>query len=233
MEALINNMSLWLEGMPPILTFFIILFLIFTVLFRNTISGMLKKMSFKDISFFKKREEPIKVLKDHDIFNVIERVRNEVKHARFYTDAKYDSAKTKMFHDFMTFKLDVIRVNFKEFLKNLPETDNMDGFKAEILKLMNKTVAEYIKATEDHFISKGIDKEATDYVIELFEEWRKPTIIALVHRVDCIFASSFHVGKFEKLLGTLEVFSMAIDLITRDGVSAFEEMNGRFKDLKY
>jgi len=233
MEVLINNMSLWLEGMPPILTFFIIIFLIVVLAFKKTLAGMLKKISFKDISFFKKKEEPIKILKDHDIFNVIERVRIDVKHAKFETNGEYDSAKTKMFHDFMGFKLDVIRKNFKAFLKDLPETDNMDGFKAEILKLMNATVAEYIKTTEDHFISKGINKEATDYVIELFEEWRKPTITALVHRVDCIFASGFHVGKFEKLLGTLEVFSMAIDLITRDGIASFEEMNGRFKNLKY
>jgi hypothetical protein len=67
----------------------------------------------------------------------------------------------------------------------------------------------------------------------LFEKWRSETLDSVTHRINSIFASTSHTGKFEKILGSLEAFSIAIDLIPKDGVAAFEEMNGRFKTLEY
>ena len=233
-ESLITEFGSWIEGMPPFLNFIIIIFLITVTLFRTAITTSIKKINWEKFQFFKKnKKESIDMLIDHDIFNTIERVRSEVKNQKFYTHGDYDSTKTKMFHTFMENKLDIIRKRFKNFLNNIPETKSMDGLKSELLKTMRVTIEEYTKKTEKDFIDRGVPKESSDYIIALFEEWRKPTIKALNHRIDNVFASDFHKGKFEKLLGSLEILSMAIDLIPRDGVSAFKEMNGKFKNLEF
>ena len=234
METLISEIGSWMINLPSIAVFTIIMTLIFFVFFKETLNSKLKKINFSSLNIFSRsNDHKIPLLIDHDIFNVIERVRQITKHTSFDTHGEYDAAKSKMFHDFMDFKLDIIHTSFKKYLKKIPKDISMDALKNSIFIMAGDIVEDYLHKTEEHFLKKGITPEDTDYVLMLFEQWRAETIDSVSYRINSIFASTAHPGKFEKLLGALEAFSMAIDLIPKDGIASFEEMNGKFKDLEY
>jgi hypothetical protein len=76
------------------------------------------------------------------------------------------------------------------------------------------------------------DKDAI-YVVDLFEKWRIETRESINSRVNSLFASSFYPTNFDRLLAVLELVSVSISLIPKDGVRSFEDMNGKFKNLNY
>ena len=220
------------EGMHWIGVFFILIFLIFSYFFGKTIS--LKMKETKGFNFFKTNsDKKIPLLLEHDIFNTIDRARQKVKYTSFDTKGEYDETKSLMFRDFMNFKLDAIDNNFVFFLKNIPKDISIDALRNDFFEMTQNVVKEYLAKTKEHFLEKDIPIEDVNYVLMLFEKWRLETIESVGHRVTSIFGSDIHSGKFEKLLGSLEAFSIAIDLIPKDGVSAFDEMNGRFRLVKY
>jgi len=234
MEDIIKNVNQWMTTLPPLAIFLIILILIFFTVFGKTLNS---KLSSLDISSFfpfkKKKKKQLKSLINNDIFNTIDRVRSITKHTTFENHGKIDNNKSLMFQDFMTFKLDAVENQFRSFLENIQEDINVDALKSDIFNLANNIVEEYISNTKEHFYGKGIGHEDCEYIVDLFEKWRFETIDSVAYRVNSIFASTSHTGKFEKLLGSLEAFSIAIHLIPKDGIASFEEMNGRFKDLNY
>jgi len=233
-SSLIKEIGSWMVGLPPLAVFIIIVLLIGLVFFGKTLN---KKLSGFDLSritiFSRNNDHRIPSLIDHDIFNTIERIRSTIKHTTFDTHSKYDKTKSLMFHDFMEFKLDVVQEMFTEYITTLPKDVSFNALKNGLFILSGDIVEEYLKRTEEHFLRKGVSPEDTNYVLMLFEQWRAETLESVGYRINSVFASTLHVGKFEKLLGSLEAFSIAIDLIPKDGIAAFAEMNGRFKDLKY
>tara|TARA_R110002050_G_scaffold18260_12_gene53486 strand:- start:5543 stop:6247 length:705 start_codon:yes stop_codon:yes gene_type:complete len=173
-----------------------------------------------------------KKLVKHDVFQVIEIVRKECKIQNFYTDKSYDETKTRMFRDFMNFKLDSIRDHFILMVNESGKCESPQELKVLILKTMRYITEEYMLNTKNHFLSKGIKLKDANYVIDVFESWRLPTIKILGDRVNSIFSSDYHNNNYQRLLASLEIISVAIDLIPRDGVASFEEINGKFKKLK-
>lgn len=236
MEKIFENLGTWMEGMTPFMTFVTVLWIVTIFIFRKTLSAKIKNFDIKKIRFLRNRKELKKIylLKDHDLFNVIEKVRSEVKFKKFYTSGEYDSTKTKMFTDFMNSYLDAIRSSTKTFLEDTSHASkNPDELKTSVLILLNKAEEICAEETRKHFLAKSIQIEDADYIIRLFEVWRNETSKAVFSRINGIFSSAFHFDNFEKLLGCMEVMSMSIDLIPKDGVESFEKMNGRFKNLKY
>lgn len=220
-----SELSSWLLNLTPIMSFVVIVLYIF----RKPIGSKINEIKIQR----KKNSDEIKTLIYHDIFNVISNVRKEVKRTKFETEGTYDEAKTLMFRDFMEFKLLCIYGGYKTYLKGLKKDVKSDALKTSMLKMINSLVEDYTEQTYTHFLRKGIPSSDADYVIELFEKWRFETIKSLSNRINGIFASDFHSGAFEQLLACLEVTSMAIELIPKDGIASFDEMNGRFLKLKY
>ena len=180
----------------------------------------------------------IKELINHDLFNVVNQTRSSVKNVKFYSPnefyiSEFDSSKSKMFQDFMNFKLNSIESRFKIFLNDVDLLQSNDGFKNSIFTLLNEVVEDYLHDTERHFLEKGVPYKDTKFILELFEKWREETINGLIYRINSIFASDSYGGKYEKLLGTLEVVSYAVYLVLKDGINSFEEVNGKFKNLEY
>lgn len=236
MSSLFEHIGDWMIGLSPLMSFLIILWIATIVVFRKAFADRVKKFDFRKINIFKKRKElkEIELLKDHDLFNVIERVRSEVKLKKFYTSGEYDRVKTKMFIDFMEFYLTATRDSYKEFLKNQELTNySTDELKTHVFTLLNESRKSSAKQTMAHFLHKGVSIEDNHYIINLFEQWRHETHQAVEARISGIFSSDFHFDNFEKLLACLEILSMSIDLIPKDGKESFEKMNGRFKDLSY
>lgn len=172
-------------------------------------------------------------LHHHSLFNVTDDVAVKIKFVKFYfDDGNVDEVKSKMFVDFMNIKIIHIKACFHQLINDAQEPMGMDAFKDLIIKAIRKTVEAYIKETRELFLSKGISLEDAEYVINLFEKWRLETIESLQDGIGRIFSSQYHHSKFEKLLCVLELVSIAVDLIPKDGIAAFEDMNGRFKNIK-
>lgn len=172
-----------------------------------------------------------KQLVKHDIFQVIEIVRKECSIHNFYTDKSFDQTKTKMFRDFMNFKLDSIRDHFVLMINESGKCESEQELKVLILKTLRFITDEYISNTRQHFSKKGIKIKDANYVIDVFESWRLPTIKTVGERINSIFSSRYHKTNYQRLLASLEVISVAIDLIPRDGVASFDEINGKFKKI--
>ena len=82
-------------------------------------------------------------------------------------------------------------------------------------------------------MSKGILPSDVDYIIEIFEKFRYDVVVSFQHRVDSIFASSYHRTRFDKLLACYDMFAMGLDLLPRDMQTTFESLNGKFKEIQY
>ena len=215
-----------ITSLPTIMIFILVIIYIF----KTPISYRIK--TFKLVKK-QKNNETLSKLVNHDIFNVIEQVRYDIKRVIFLTHGTIDNNKTRIFCDFMNFKLDSVRNNFIDFLSKVDKQTDKDELKKELLDMLSDTVEEYTDHTRIHFLNKGLSVEDCDYIILLFEKWRYDTIKSLVSRINNIFASDFHSNNFERLLASFEVASMAIELIPKDGVNSFEEINGRFKEIIY
>ena len=182
---------------------------------------------------YKESPKNLRSLKHHDIFKTIERVRRICSKHRFYCAREYDATKSQMFSDFMDFKLNAIKSNFKKLIDKAPDAVDNDHLKDMCFEAVGDSITEYIEATRVHFVKKGISYKDADYVVDLFERWRLETVISVQNRINSVFASKYHQNKFQNLLAVLELISMAIDLIPKDGIAAFNSFNGKFKSIKY
>lgn len=182
---------------------------------------------------WKSERDKIKGLKYHDIFRTIERVRIVTNKTKFYHREGLDVTKSAMFKDFMSFKLDAIKYHFNILIQKASEAKDNDHLKALCFDAVTEATQEYLHKTKAHFLEKGISVKDADYVIDLFERWRLETITSVQHRINSVFSSKFHTNRYENLLAVLELISMAIDLIPKDGIGAFESFNGKFKNIEY
>ena len=204
-------------------------------LFKEKCVGLLSEIkdSISNVLFKNRIEQRILSLHDHDMFGLIEQVRLECKHTKFYTSKKFDATKSEMFVDFMNFKLDSIAKGFGDLIDRTNSIENNTELKREIGRTMGKIITEYTEETRIHFYKKGIPVKDADMAVDTFERWRMGTVQTVEGRVSSIFSSNFHKTKYENLLAVFEVVSMAIALIPKDGVGAFNAINGKFKDLQY
>lgn len=211
--------------------------IIFTILafFKNKIREFLLKVlnSFHLSLRWKSERDHIKGLKYHDIFRTIERVRIITNKHKFYHRDGIDTTKSAMFRDFMSFKLDAINTHFEILIQKAATANDNDHLKALCFDAVTETTTEYLHKTKAHFLESGISVKDADYVIDLFERWRLETINSVQYRINSVFSSKFHKNKYENLLAVLELISMAIDLIPKDGIGAFDSFNGKFKNIEY
>ena len=184
-------------------------------------------------SIIYRQNNKIRLLQYHNMFQVIEEVRNQLKHQKFYCDKELDSTKTAMFVDFMNFKLDAVRDSFLNLIEKAETSKDNDMLKNQVFDAIYGSIEIYTKQTEIHFVRKGVPYDDAVYTVELFERWRLDTVGAIGKQISSIFSSNYHKTKFENLLAILEIISIAIALIPKDGVSAFNSMNGKFMQIKY
>lgn len=229
MEKVFNNIAAY--GLSPWMILLLLLILGVIWILKDTIGDLIKKIFEKKTTTAPTRK--IADLKNHDIFNTCERIKHEIKFTKFYTHGTFDAVKTKMCVDFTTFKANVCLKRFREFLDNNLESLSYDELKSEILREMGDVHAEYIAATRTLWLSKGITTADVDYIIEIFEKFRYDVVVSFQHRVDSIFASSYHRTRFDKILACYDMFAMGLDLLPRDMQTTFEALNGKFKEIQY
>lgn len=182
----------------------------------------------------KVKKSVIQDLKNHDIFNTMVRVRNEVANLKFYTHGEYDKVKTRMCYDFAKHKTLKCSSRMSQLImtKNI-DSMGRDEFKKLILDEQNNMHNEYIRAIRIEWDLKGVEPKDVDYVIHLFEKFRYDVIASFENRINSIFGSSYNKNNFALMLAVLEMWAMGIDLLPRDMQTTFESLNGKFKDIKY
>jgi hypothetical protein len=181
-----------------------------------------------------KKDRKVAELKNHDIFNTMIRVRNEVANMKFFTHGEYDKVKTRMCYDFTKNKTIKCAARIEEMLDtNGIDSISRDELKRIILGEQEQMHIDYIRAVRIEWDLKGIDPRDVDYVIHLFEKFRYDVIVSFEHRINSIFGSSYNKDNFALMLAVLEMWAMGIDLLPRDMLTTFESLNGKFKDIKY
>jgi len=211
-------------NLPPYLLFIVIVLGILTYYFHKDISKLINR---------KEVEEDIKSLKSHDIFNTLERVKQDVSHMKFYSHGKYDETKSRMSSDFVKFKCNVCTDSFVELLdKDLHKLSSQE-LKTIILSEMWKMHNNYIKQIKSHWLDRGIELKDVDYVVELFERFRNDVVISFQHRIDSIFSCEYYNTNFKKILASYDCFAFGIDLLPKDLQTTFENINGRFTNINY
>lgn len=189
--------------------------------------------SLKSVIFRRRMAKKILRLKYHNMFRVIENTRAKVKYQKFYNYKKFDVTKSQMFVDFMNFKLDTIAKEFQKLIIDASKSVDNDMLKDKVYDTMQRTVNVYIEKTRMHFIMNGVPYDDADEIIKLFEKWREETISVISSEVSHIFASNYHESRYENLLAVLGAISIAIALIPKDGIAAFNAINGKFMEIKY
>jgi len=235
MEDLINSFINKFGNLSSVQTLIFMVFAILAFILKDSIKELFLLIKWPSWSFFKKseKEQDILSLRAHDIFNTLQRVRQDVSHMKFYSHGVFDANKTKMCSDFATFKCNVCTDKFLEFLEKDFTKINSDELKQLILKEMWGMHTEYIQQIRVFWLQKGIKSEDVDYVIELFERFRYDVVMSFQNRIDGIFASSYHKSNFEKILACYEMYAMGIDLLPKDMQTTFEALNGRFATIEY
>lgn len=238
MESIIESFNNKLSVLTPFYTFLFMTIVSLVVIFNKNITTWFKSIKWKNVLTFQKRSEEewkIEDLNSHDIFNVIEEVRNHVKFHKF----EDDEVKTKIFRDFIDIMLNEIKSNFKRLIPQVSAMNTRgtkltrDELKQLVLKTLVITVESYCVKGKKFLIEKGMSEKDAIYVVDLFEKWRIETRESINSRVNSLFASSFYPTNFDRLLAVLELVSVSISLIPKDGVRSFEDMNGKFKNLIY
>ena len=221
-------------GNPYLLSFVLIICLI-PVLFKTRIIRCVRSI-FNSLALINgyTNYRKINTLKHHDIFNALDRVVYEVKVQRYYTEKEYDAVKTRMCYDFTKNKSVVCGEFMKEFVGR-KDVDKMkvDSLKNAIIDLQNDMHAEYIDRTSRLWLSKGIKEDDVRHVVHLFEKFRYDVVSSFSHRIEAIFGSSFQVNNYERVLAIFDMWAMGIDLLPKDMQTTFENLNGKFKNIKY
>lgn len=227
METLLKELSnLNLSGWMIFILLFVSIIFYF---FKKPLSELIKKISFKKAP----KENQVKDLINHDLFNTLSRVKLEVKNMKFYTHGKYDANKTRMCYDFTRFKSDVCYERFQEILDEDLLATSPDALKRKILTEISSVHEDYVTKTTNFWLEKGISKEDVDYIIELFERFRFDVIQSFHNRIEAIFSASYHNTNFKKILACYDMFAMGVDLLPKDMQTTFEALNGRFTNISY
>ena len=108
-----------------------------------------------------------------------------------------------------------------------------DRLKKTIMDLQVKMHEDYVEEIRKVWISRKIKPEDVEYVIDLFEKFRYDVVNSFEHRINSIFASANYTNNFMLTLAIFEMWAMGIDLLPRDMQTTFENLNGKFKDIKY
>lgn len=212
-------------NLPPYLLFTVIVLGILTYYFHKDISKLITRKWSK--------ENNIKDLKSHNLFSTLNRVKQEAMFLKFYTHGKYDETKSRMSSDFVKFKCNVCTDSFVELLdKDLNKLSSQE-LKSIILSEMWSMHNEYVKQIKAHWLDRGIELKDVDYVVQLFETFRNDVVISFQHRIEAIFSCEYYDTNFKKILATYDCFAFGIDLLPKDLQTTFENINGKFYNIKY
>ena len=215
------------SGLPPLLLFILFIIIAVFYFFGKNINLYIKSR------IGNKQRAEIKDLKSHDIFNTLQRVKQEVYFLKFYTHGNFDATKTAMCQDFVKYKCEICDEHFEKFAEKDFSLVGMDQLKSMMLDTMYAMHSDYIKATKNHWLNRGISKEDADFVILLFEKFRHDVVLSFQHRIDAIFACEHYDTKFKKILACYDMFAFGIDLLPKDLQTTFEAVNGRFAQINY
>jgi len=235
MQDFINSFVNKFGNLSSIQTLIFMVFAILAFILKDSIKEAFALIKWPSWTFLKRKEkeQDIKSLKSHDLFNTLQRVKQDVSHMRFFSHGAFDANKSKMCSDFTNFKCNVCSERFLLFLDNDFSKVSSDELKQIMMSEMYSMHNEYIQQIRNFWLGKGIKNEDVDYIIELFETFRYDVVVSFQNRINGIFASSYHQNNFEKILACYEMYSMGVDLLPKDMQTTFEALNGKFAKVDY
>lgn len=213
----------------PFLLSVVLMLAVFFLTFKSEISEKLFNKKKKKVIIKRK----ISDLRNHDVFNTLKRIKLDVANMKFYTHKKFDRTKTLMCEDFTNTKSDVCGKYMIELLDYGIENMDRDKLKRTIVDLQIIMHEEYVNKIRNIWLAKKIETEDVEYIISLFEKFRYDVVNSFEHRINSIFGSANYKNNFALTLAVFEMWAMGIDLLPRDMQTTFENLNGKFHEIKY
>ncbi|OWP87769.1 hypothetical protein BWK60_01915 [Flavobacterium covae] len=217
LSNVLNNLAHWE-------LFIIVLIVVISYYYRNTIAEILKAKSLI------KKKKDIANLVHHDFFNTTAQVRNEVLRLEFMTQGQSDLIKTALLRHLIKLKTETIDEMMTSFLKR-PELNECgsQGLKYFVKKNLAEIVENYTSQAERDFVRCGISSEDARFTINAYEDFRKEVVEGFIQRVDSIATNDDYFSNYDKISAILEVIAISLFLIPKDAKNTFALINGRFK----
>jgi len=218
MEKLIETL---VKGLSPIVTLILLVLVSLSYIFKDKINFMLL------IGIMGTREQ----LKNHDLFTTINKILADDIHKITFEN---DEAKTQIFKDFIKIKLTEIGEQIIQIINDKKTLTCSKSDYANIMRsLVTKTTIECNRKALETFRKKGLSNDQCYHTLKMFDKWHDDTLKAVYNRINMVLSGTYHKTNYHKTIAVMEIFAMAVELATTDGIRSFEEMNGYFRNIKY
>ena len=213
--------------MSGVLTFVFLLIFLVIYFFKDTINNWL------NFKLKKKKPKEIKSLLYHNMFIVADRVVTRINSTDFTTFDGYDEVKSRLLKKLIELKITTVKKRFKEFL----EQDDLEKLKVFELKYMiATTLSSLVNEYNDKAIrvmteQEGIQLKDAKFLVDRYEEFRQYIVDAFVDELEVIVMDDNYLNNFDRLNTILYTISLSLNVIPRDVVGVFNDINGRF--IKY
>ena len=211
--------------MNGILTFVFLTMFTLTYFFKTTIREWFK------FRLNRRKPKEVKRLLYHNMFLVADKVVSKINNTDFTTFDGYDPSKTRLLKKLIDLKIKTVKKRFKEFL----EQEDLDSIDAAQLKFrVATTLSSLVNEYNDSSIrimnnDMGIKIEDAKFLVDRYEEFRKYIVDAFVDELDVIIMDDNYSNNFDRLNTILYTVSISLNVIPRDVVGVFNDINGRFK----
>jgi hypothetical protein len=227
----INSMFKFLTDLPVWVKILLCFTVIPIYIFKDSIGAVIKTISLKNLSFFKK-EKKLKNMEDllvHDFFLSLDNVHTRVKQVDFSHKNELNFFKRKMMLKLIELKATSIKKFFIEILKD-PNTITLNNqeFKFKVIQCITQLIKEYNEQAVQYYLKMGVSSKDAHYFVNSYESYRETIITSFVDRLESITISKQYDDNYERMLAMFEVLTVAIEVIPRDVKSLYFIINGKY-----
>lgn len=214
------------SSMGAILTFITIIIIVFLYNFKDTLN---KKMM--NFTFFK-RSKKRKVIeaKYHDIFTVIDQVRNKINSIIYTAHGEPDETKSVLIRLMINNQLEATRNELINLIE-LEDIDTMENqqLKYELVEAIKKVNDEYNRKSYLEFLDLGVSARDSKFLIAEYAKFRDDILDVFIDRAESIATNNVYTTNFHRISSAFEVVAMGLQLIARDSIYTCSQINGRFR----
>ena len=172
-------------------------------------------------------------LLNHHLFTTMEHINvYDIPMVKFSDDA--NGVKEAIFTDFIAMKMDKVQLHV---VKLINEKKLFRMSSDELRLALHNTTNEMLKDCNANmyrkFKDKGLNDKEIDYAIFNFNKWNDANLSLLIEQIDIMCSSPFYRNNYSKVVYFLELFTIIVKFTAKDGVDAFNKMNGFYKNVNY
>ena len=168
----------------------------------------------------------------HDVFRILKERKDEQIHD-FLTNGELDETKKKIFKDFRDLKMDSTIRNVKRIVTEYKKDFKKEHLKQHVYQCFLDCNECLAKDIERHLKLKGVPQDKVKKLSDDFFVIRRNAMKDYGELLERVFASDFYENNFQRINAIFDNLAFESSNMIRDIESAFNGVNGMFKDLEY